>query len=830
MLHLSSRHRLVRFCWLIVVGVFLVVILSRPALSTSIEIEQVHQLNAAGFSLHRRGHFQDALKTWEQAMEQYNALDYPEGVLGSQINQSLALVSLGLNPRACTLLTTSLELSESLCSLNASDPVEIVWGEPAYPSIYLIGLRCLGDVLRNMGKLDWSVAVLTKAESLGASLADAAELERVVLSLGNTQTQILRQFLQTYVQGESDLRQDSFDQILNASARASARYAQLMSGKNETAIQARVNALRLASEFEQWRLDYASAVPEFAERAQALIAAVSPHSTSLPSDLERLSAIDRVYARLNVSASWLSHHASGVDAVPVASLIELSHRALIEAQALGNNRAQSYAYGVRAKILETVQPESLEVRSDYEQALALARSVQSWDAAYRWQSALARIDETQGNSEQAIQGYKQALNYLDLIRSDLAPLDPDLQFSFLQQIEPIYRRYMSLLLLQPQPDLNEIIRTNEQLQLTRLENFLQCGRLQTISLTDITPQPDRPAIVHLIELSDVLGIIIQSPDQSVHYYKTSLQPVQQAANNLIVNLQAPNLLDVDPTVFLPYANQLYTQLIAPGRVAGFLPDEGTLVFLSAPFLQNVPMGMLYDGERYLIEQYSISAVLGTQIQPPKLLSPDELQVLVAGVSTRSPSFDDPRAPEGIREIPQVESEVRVIERLSKRTEALLNEDFTLTQFRNRIRSGFPIIHLTTHGQFSSSPRRTVLLSWDAVIDAFAFDQLLQIPNQQEQTQIELLYLSACQTAKGNSRSLLGLAGISALSGARSTIGTLWLADAESAIVLTNEFYTGLVQELPKAEALRQAQIALIKSTAFNHPYYWGTYILSGSWL
>ncbi|WP_229490576.1 CHAT domain-containing protein [Nostoc favosum] len=91
-------------------------------------------------------------------------------------------------------------------------------------------------------------------------------------------------------------------------------------------------------------------------------------------------------------------------------------------------------------------------------------------------------------------------------------------------------------------------------------------------------------------------------------------------------------------------------------------------------------------------------------------------------------------------------------------------------------------------------------------------------------------LSACQTAKGNKMSALGIAGVAAQAGARSIIATLWLVDSKSSVFFINEFYKNLKHGIPKAEALRLAQISLMAIPEYNNPYHWAPYLLVGSWL
>ena len=97
--------------------------------------------------------------------------------------------------------------------------------------------------------------------------------------------------------------------------------------------------------------------------------------------------------------------------------------------------------------------------------------------------------------------------------------------------------------------------------------------------------------------------------------------------------------------------------------------------------------------------------------------------------------------------------------------------------------------------------------------------------------IELLVLSACQTAEGDRRAALGLAGVAVRSGARSTLASLWAVDDKSTSAFMVEFYKQLAKShISKADALRQAQISLIKEYGFKHPFYWAPFVLVGNWL
>ncbi|NJK27948.1 MAG: CHAT domain-containing protein [Coleofasciculaceae cyanobacterium SM2_3_26] len=97
--------------------------------------------------------------------------------------------------------------------------------------------------------------------------------------------------------------------------------------------------------------------------------------------------------------------------------------------------------------------------------------------------------------------------------------------------------------------------------------------------------------------------------------------------------------------------------------------------------------------------------------------------------------------------------------------------------------------------------------------------------------MELLVLSACQTAAGDDRAALGLAGVAVRAGARSTLATLWLVDDRAAALVMSQFYRELAApDTPKkAEAIRRAQVSLMANPDYQHPFYWAPYILVGNW-
>jgi CHAT domain-containing protein len=253
----------------------------------------------------------------------------------------------------------------------------------------------------------------------------------------------------------------------------------------------------------------------------------------------------------------------------------------------------------------------------------------------------------------------------------------------------------------------------------------------------------------------------------------------------------------------------------------------TLVFVLDGVLRNIPMSVLYDGKRkeYLMQKpYALALVPGLQLFDLRPLQREQLKVLTVGVSEQ-------REVEGRKfdEIPNVVEELQQIGNLVP-SESLLNPQFTEANLQQQISSGsFSVLHIATHGKFSSDPEQTFILAYNQLLKSNDLNNLLRTNNQSSSSIVELLVLSACETAKGDNRATLGLAGMAVRAGARSTLSTLWQVSDRSTAVLMERFYKELTNpEVTKAQALHQAQLALFNQ--YKAPFYWAPYVLVGNWL
>ncbi len=234
------------------------------------------------------------------------------------------------------------------------------------------------------------------------------------------------------------------------------------------------------------------------------------------------------------------------------------------------------------------------------------------------------------------------------------------------------------------------------------------------------------------------------------------------------------------------------------------------------------MSALYDGSQFLIEKYNVALTPGLQLLDPRPLARQNMSVLTGGLT---------EARQGFSPLPGVAGELQQIA-AAVPSKLLLNENLTNANLERLLESvPFNIVHLATHGQFSSNAEETFILTWDDRLKVKQLSTLLQNRETVDTTPLELLVLSACQTASGDARAALGLAGVAVRSGARSTVATLWSVNDEAAAALMTRFYQELTKPgMTKADALRQAQLSLLQDPKFQLPYYWAPFVLVGNWL
>ena len=203
---------------------------------------------------------------------------------------------------------------------------------------------------------------------------------------------------------------------------------------------------------------------------------------------------------------------------------------------------------------------------------------------------------------------------------------------------------------------------------------------------------------------------------------------------------------------------------------------------------------------------------------------ENIQVLLTGLS---------KAVQNFSAIPNVEVEIDAIAPFFQQKNILLNSQFTLSNISKALQSktSYSIVHIASHGQFRRDPKDTFLLVYDSKLTMNKLEGLIKF-DQRHKTPVELLTLSACQTAVGDERAALGLAGVAIKAGVKSALASLWYVKDDATSQLMTLFYEKLINnpELSKVQALQEAQKTLIAQSKFRHPAYWAPFLLIGNWL
>jgi CHAT domain-containing protein len=459
-----------------------------------------------------------------------------------------------------------------------------------------------------------------------------------------------------------------------------------------------------------------------------------------------------------------------------------------------------------------------------QQALLITQAINAPDIAYRWQWQLGRLLKAMGDTPGAIAAYSAAVDTLESLRSDLVAINSNVKYSFRNSVEPVYRQLIGLLLdsennsKPSQNNLAQALKIFKSLQAAELINFFRaaCLDAKIVQLERVDPMA---AVIYPIILADRLEVILSLPQQPLRHYVTTL-PQSQVENTLEQLRQT--LVTRTSQEFLPISQQVYNWLIEPAQSELHSSGVKTLVFVLDGSLRNIPMAALHDGKQYLVQKYGVALTPSLELLNPHPLKRGQLKALIAGVSEAVGDF--PALTNVKIEVAKIKSEVPSIE--------ILNQQFTSKALQNDIKSfSFPVVHIASHGQFSSNANQTFILAWDGPINVKELNNLLRVRNQNGRNAIELLVLSACQTVAGDKRAALGLAGVAVRAGARSTLATLWYVNDAATVPLMSRFYQELANTtVTKAEALRRAQQALLNDHEYKHPVYWAPYVLVGNWL
>ncbi len=734
-----------------------------------------------------------ALKSWQQAHRAYTQARDSAGIIGTQINQAQALQALGFYRQSLVALQ----------AVNASlqkQPDSVVKVQ---------GLLSLGNALRALRLLEKKADLTAPRNALGAKetlrqalaiandLHDAESAAQIKLSLGNTLQLLGPEQLPT----------------------AAKMYRELATAPTPLLrIQAQLNLYRLEATAES-----ASQTADFITKVRQDLDPLTPSRST-------------IYAYLNLAETIKKNQADSLttDRNLLMQVAQLFTTAIAQAKTIKDQRSTTQAIGYLANLYELTAQYDIAQKLT-QQAVVLAENLPAPDLAYRFHWQLGRILTASKTNQQeaAIAAYQQSINHLQSLRNDLSTLDADVQFSFRNSVEPVYRELVGLLLKDgekaPASSLAAARDLIEALQVAELQSFLHQGCIDSDADTKTVQidQIDRAAaVIYPIILPDRVAVIAAIPNQPLRYYsqpqKIAAGTVESIVNKLRVRVERAEFTPSQEQAFHQQSQQIYDLILAPLAADLQRNNTKTLVFVLDGVLRNMPMSALYDGHQYLVEKYNLALTPGLRLLPPQgVKARGQLRIFSGGITA---------ARQGFVPLPGVQPEIESIGKLIP-NQPLVNADFNSQLVSNNLETNnSQIVHLATHGQFSSKAEDTFLLTWDNRIDLTQLNNLLQNRGSRSDRAINLLVLSACQTASGDDRATLGLAGVAVRAGARSTIASLWSVSDEATQVLMSHLYQNLVtNNLDKAESLKMAQQSLLHSPKYRSPFYWAPFVLVGNW-
>jgi len=563
-------------------------------------------INNLAKAYYQIGQFSQAISSWNDVITIYRNQQNP-ALAGVLIDQAQVYTDLGQQRRAISLL-------EEAKSLNPE------------PVIRAAALGALGNATESLGDYDQALTIHQESLEIARELNNNFYIATALNNLGTVYSQRSARYNYQAVAAESQGDDPTkLRQAAVADKEAAIKYfqetSQLSDGWLKIKALMNLNPLLIKSESPPKEL----IIKNWQEVRDIL--AKMPDSWK------------KVYALVNLTESELKFGADdGV--TPLVSL----QTALNVANKLGDPRSLSFALGSLGHFYEQ--------SGDYNQAMELTRKAQltaqeinAYDSLYLWEWQAGRILKATGDKKGAISSYYGAIASLQKIRDDLLLATQELQFDFRDQVEPIYRQLIGLLLestptqqTSETTNLQEVLDTLELLKLAELQNFFgdDCVSVDSSdSNNEGVLTGGNTALVYSIILEDRTEMILRSPDGTLSSYSIPIikSELEQKINDLRYLLE----LRVTEQYLLP-AQEIYELLIRPMEADLAAAEPDTIIFINDGALRKIPMTALYDGQDFLIQKYAIATTPSLTLTSTKSLDRSNLSVLGLALSVARPPF------------------------------------------------------------------------------------------------------------------------------------------------------------------------------------------------
>lgn len=542
---------------------------------------------------------------------------------------------------------------------------------------------------------------------------------------------------------------------------------------------------------------------------------------------ELASGAEKTSGLLTIGQTY--RHLAGLVPDKTAGFRQQAGDAFVEADIVADQandyRTVSYALGYLGQLKED-QKAVDEALHYTRRALFAAQQVNAKELLAKWEWQIGRILRLRGDVENAIAAYQQAVFNLQSVKQGMntgCTADP---LSYKEAIEPVYKELTDLLLQKAaetkdrkdaQIYMLEARQTIETLKFAEMQDYFKNSCLEEWRFKSKGTETlaDNTAIIYMISFPERVELLVSLPDG------IKMVTVSNPSNAIVSDVKAfrETLTILSSDEYLVYAKRLYDNLIRPLEADFERYKISTLVVIPDNVFRTIPLAALHDGKDFLINKYAIATSLGMQFTEPQARQDKKVTMLAAGISE---SVHDYPA------LPFVASEMSAVKGLFE-GDMLLNKDFSIANVKDKVeQKKYSILHLASHGEFSGDANNSYILAWDGNLTIDQFGRLIKVTQYKDEP-LDLLTLSACKTAVGDDRSVLGLAGVAIKSGALSSLATLWEVDDKTTSELMVDFYRQLkTASLSKVQALQQAQIATLKQQ--RHPYYWSPFLLIGNWL
>ncbi|GAA6619867.1 CHAT domain-containing protein [Scytonema sp. NUACC26] len=809
------------------------------------------------------GDNEKALRNWERVTKYYRDSGKEQQYGRMLTEQAQTYSNLGQPGKAIALLCGTFDSQpksdtklqeESNCLLGSALQIarqhKDKLGEVA-------ALGSLGEAYRLRGKYDNAIKYLEQADKI----TEPTHKAKVLNSLGNAylnkaqQEKIRADSAQKLGIAKADEFQknaiayykkagDSFQSSLNLTRQQGDKVSQM---------QVLLNLIQLDYRLQNWNNLTSISLKSNSTREN------SPSEIHIQEALNLLDKLPnsqtKIYAAIDLANLPTSSKDASSSLMPCSSNRKLSDsqatslllNAVKTAQSLQDTRSQSFAFGALGHFYEC--------RQEYKQALDFTQKalwsadqkMQARDSVYLWEWQTGRILKALDKEPEALPSYQRAYTILEQIRSDILSAERDLQFDFQDVIKPLYLELAQLRLEEAslasvktenrKEQLKNALETIDSLKLAELQNFFGNDCILTVTNPKNVDEllGKSTAVFSSIFLNKNIAILLSLPSG-----ERKLEWIEASRENVIEEIQKfrQSLEDgtLNPGSYdTTHAQKLYDWFVRPFKESLDKEQIKTLVFVQDGILRIVPMAALYDKEqkKFLVENYDLAYTPSLKLTAPKALSQQEKRALILGL-TKQVEVDGTK----YSALPNVQYEIDTLKKQFPENKPLINEEFNQEKLARELnKTVYPIVHIATHAQFGTIPEDTFIVTGNGnKLTINELETSLRQINGGSRA-VELLALTACQTALGDERAALGLAGVAVQAGVRSALATLWSVSDASTSQLMTEFYSGIKSGMSKAQALSAAQRKLIQAKKiedindqYDNPAYWAPFIMIGNWL